>query len=672
MGKYDRLFEPIQVGPVTVPNRIYQPPHCCGYGESERSAYFRGEKAKGGFGLLITESASVHPTSDNHPFKQLDISRLSVLPNHQIITDRVHQYGAKMFCQLWHGGLQTAALNNAHGTKNPGWGPSPLQDAHHLAQCKEMEEEDIQEVLDGFGKSAVYAKLAGYDGVQIHAGHSYLVYQFLSTYYNKRTDRWGGSLENRARFFREALRRVREAIGTEIAVAARLTVDDCLPFPGFKPDEAVQVMIMLNDMVDFWDIDWGIYPTAGDMIGPARRHPENYQVPSLADVRKRLYDAVSKHTPVGGCGRIRTPDDALRMIEEGQLDMVGMVRQSIADPHWPRKVQEENLDEIRECIACNGCVAAWQTARPLLCTSNATAGEEYRGILPEEFDQAREEKMVLVLGGGVTGMEVAHVAAARGHTVHLHEERSDVGGHTSLLAKLPGCEEWNRLVDWRKYMLGKRGVNLSADSSMDAKAILEYGADVIVFATGAVWDRQGVNPITKEPIPGWEKPHVLVPEDILREGKKVNGSVLILDSDSYLMAVGLAEMLADQGNEVTLVSYPVVGQYLFATLELTTVKENLYRKNVNMIPDHFAFEITDDGALLANTFTGTPQDLKCDHVIFVTRRVPQMQLYKEVKANASNAEFPFEVHLTGEAISPKSYYSMPRALYWAHALGREI
>ncbi|MFQ5861123.1 MAG: NAD(P)-binding protein, partial [Dehalococcoidia bacterium] len=646
----------------------YQPPHCTQFAEGDRNAQFRAEKAKGGFGLIVQEWSSVHPSSDYIPIRSGIIWDESLLGEHKKMTDAVHRYGAKFFLQLVHQGVQTAFFGSQ--TKEPPLAPSPVQDVFYVGQGKEMEEEDIEEIINAFARCAVLAKMAGYDGVEIHAAHGYLIAEFLSPLYNKRTDRWGGSLQNRVRFFREVLRRVRKAVGPDMAVSARFTYDERLP-TGIKPDEGLEMMVMVNDLVDFWDIDWGEYATIGEMIPPARNYPENYQIEATAEIRRKLHERCpNKKTPVGGCGRIRNPDDALRMISEGQLDMVGMVRQSIADPHWPRKVREGRVDEIRECSYNNTCLAGLFTYRAIECVQNASAGEEYKGFYPEEFAPAPEKKMVLVVGGGATGMEVARVAAARGHTVDLHEAQENLGGHTSLLARLPGCAEWARVVEYRERMVRKLGVTVHTKSPLTASQVLEYGADAVVFATGADWDRTGNNPLTKEPIPGYDKPHVLVPEDILSDGKTVGKRVLIVDSDAYLMGVGLADILASQGKEVTLVAYPNVGYYLLITMELGAALRRLAELKVRMLPQLFAAQITDDGADLFNIWTMEGQSVQADNVILSSRRVPRTSLYREVKAKAGDAGPA--VHLTGEAISPKTFFSMSRAMYWAHKLGRSL
>ena len=680
MGKYDKLFEPIQLGPITVPNRLYQSPHACGF-DPETEAYFRGEKSKGGFGLVCLGATSVHPTSTYGPAGGSELNKISDVEDHKIITNKVHQYGGKIFCQIWHGGVLVASNNSAHGGKYPGWGPSASQNPVLHGQCKEMEEEDIEEVIKSFVQSAVYAKMAGYDGVEIHAASGYLLTQFLSPYFNKRTDKWGGSLENRARLYTEITKRVKAAIGDTMAVGTRLMVDDRLPasgfpFPSFGPDEALEVMVALNDMIDFWDLNWGMYITSDDLIAPARKHPENFTVSAIAEIRKKLYHLTNKHTPIGTAGRIRTPDDALKFIEEDMLDMVGMARQSIADPHWPRKVRENKIDEIRECIACGTCHSTWSSGRKLACTFNPCAGEEVNGYFPEEFIKAKEEKMILVIGGGVTGMEVASVAAAQGHIVHLHEALPTLGGHTSLLGKLPDCDQWNRLIELRQHLINKRGVKIHLNSKLDAQAIVDYGADEVVFATGATWDRHGQNTWSGgEPIFGWDLPHIMVPEDILRDGKSVGESVLILDSDSYLMGTGLATMLASQGKKVQIAQGMKVDDPFTFTVELASVGRKLCQLGVDILHNYFCFMISEEGALLTDLFDTEfkrAKTIKYDNIIMVTMRIPQTELYKEVKKLAMNAEHPMNIHLTGEAISPKSFYSMPYAIYWAHSLARSL
>jgi dimethylamine/trimethylamine dehydrogenase len=640
------------------------------FGEGDRNAAFRAEKAKGGFGLIVQEWTSVHPSADYSPTRSGIIWDVSLLGEHRKMVDAVHKYGAKYFLELCHMGIHTAWFNSA--TKEPPWAPSPVQDGDHGSQGKEMDEEDIEECINAFVRGAVMAQLVGYDGVEIHVAHGYLLSQFLSPLYNKRTDRWGGSLKNRARLWVEVQRRVRDAVGSDMAVGARFTYDERSPW-GIKPEEGLEAMVMLDDLVDFWDIDWGEYSTPADQVAPARAHPENYQIPSTAEIRRKLHERCPKKTPVGGCGRIKNPDDVLRMVKAQDLDMVGLVRQSIADPHWPRKIREGRLDEIRECTHNNTCLSAYTYSRPgIECVQNPCAGEEYHGFLPEEFAPAVQKKLVLVVGGGVTGMEVARVAAARGHTVHIHDAGKTPGGHTNLLARLPGCHEWARLVSYRETMLRKSRVQVHSDSRLTAAEALDYGADEVIFATGAEWDRQGLNPIVREPVPGYDKPHVLVPEDILGEGgslAKVGQRVVIADCDAYLMGVGLAELLAGQGREVTLAGFPSVGHYLAGTAEIAPALQQLYKLHVHT-RQMLLGAIADDSVSLFDAVTGETAEVGADTVVLVTSRIPRTADYREAKARRSN-DGP-RVHLTGEAVSPKTYYSMPRAMFWAHRLGRQL
>ncbi|MFQ5998536.1 MAG: hypothetical protein ACE5KO_04445, partial [Candidatus Bathyarchaeia archaeon] len=356
MSQFKHLFTPIKIGPVTVRNRIFSV-HSTGFAEpipgepevmlpSERHAYFYRERAKGGLGLIIAEASHVHPSSDylfqSHLYDPRGIPML------RKSAESVHEFGGKIFMQLQHAGHHT----HNHRSMLPALSSSQSPDVASHSIPKEMEIEDIKEVQNAFAISANNAKEAGFDGFELHGTHSYLIEQFLSPFYNKRQDEYGGSTENRMRFVVELLERIRQKIGYDVALGIRMNIDEMLP-GGLKIDETQILARKLEDtrLIDFLDVDVGTYHTLPFMIAPMNM-PPLHQVDFISEIKK-----VVKKIPVLGCpGRLTDPRDAERLLSEGHMDMVGGARVHIADPEWANKAFNGRLDDIIKCIACNWCL----------------------------------------------------------------------------------------------------------------------------------------------------------------------------------------------------------------------------------------------------------------------------------------------------------------------------
>ena len=400
--KYDILFEPIQLGPKTLKNRFYQVPHCIGAGSEKpgMQAYHRGMKAEGGWGACCTEYCSIHPESD-------DTSRVSAriwdegdVRNLAAMCDRLHQFGALAGIELWYGGPHAPCME----TRATPRGPSQIASDFELNIFpRYMDQDDIDTVQQMYVDAAIRAREAGFDIVYVYGAHAYLPFQFLSPFYNRRTDKYGGSFENRARFWRESLYKVREAVGDDCAIASRFAVDHLLgPTSIQVGEDGVRFVEYCDDLVDLWDLTVGDIAEWGQNAGPSRFFEENHEKPYTGQVK------AGNHTnkPVVGVGRITNPDTMVAIINSGQFDIIGAARPSISDPFLPKKIEEGRLEDIRECIGCNQCISRWEIGGPpMVCTQNATAGEEYRrGWHPEKFHPAaNRDKGVLVVGAGPAG-----------------------------------------------------------------------------------------------------------------------------------------------------------------------------------------------------------------------------------------------------------------------------
>jgi len=526
-------------------------PHCTGFGTDKpgSQAAHRGMKAEGGWAAVCTEYAPVSADSDESPYVSAQLLDGGDLANLALMTEAAHEHGALAGIELTH----TGGHAERRQSRWPGIAPSQLaSDYEPFIVPKAMELEDIRRVQGDWARAAREAASAGFDIVYVYGGHSYLLTQFLSPFYNKRSDAYGGPLENRARMWLETLEAVREAVADECAVAVRIGVDLT---PGLDVNEALEFIRLADHLVDLWDVNVGSIAEWSKDSGSSRFFPEGYQLEWTGRVR----EATQK--PIVGVGRFTSPDTMAEVVRSGALDLIGAARPSIADPFLPRKIEEGRYGEIRECIGCNVCIAKSEDGHHLGCTQNATAGEEYRrGWHPERFQRATNaNRDVLVVGAGPAGLECAIVLGKRGfRRVHLVEAEGEIGGLMRWVAQLPGLGEWARIVNWRRVQLDRlRNVEVLTGTRLDAKAVREYGAEIVICATGAHWAENGLNAITHQPISGADAtlPHVLTPEQVMLDGKRPPGQrVVVYDGEGYFTAAGIAELLALESYRVEFVT----------------------------------------------------------------------------------------------------------------------
>jgi dimethylamine/trimethylamine dehydrogenase len=456
--------------------------------------------------------------------------------------ERVHEHGALAGVELWHGG---AGSKNFYSREVP-LGPSSLPaGVRDPVQTKAMDKRDIRDLKRWHLEAAMRAKQAGFDIIYVYAAHWYLIFQFLLPS-NQRTDEYGGSLENRARLLEELIVETKEAVGDTCAVAVRFSASIGGPDHDQDTAEPREMMELLAELPDLWDITVRDYSYE---MGASRFVPE-------AALEKTMSWVKSVTTkPVVSVGRFTSPDTMLRLVREGVIDLVGSARPSIADPFIPQKIEEGREDEIRECIGCNICYTGDQTGTPIRCTQNPTTGEEWRkGWHPEHIPPKGSDSSVLIVGGGPSGLEAAVALGKRGYAVTLAEARHELGGRVTLESELPGLRQWIRVLDWRLNQISKlSNVEYFLDSVVDREQILEFAADRAVVATGATWRRDGTGRWHDQEIPGWQRPSVMTPDDVLA-GVVPAGPVVVYDDDHYYIGGVIAEKLRGDGLEVTLVT----------------------------------------------------------------------------------------------------------------------
>ncbi len=664
--RFDILFEPIQIGPVTAPNRFYQVPHCNGLGHRmpRALAAMRAVKAEGGWGVVCTEEVEIHHSSDLTPYIEGRLWDDEDIPALQLMAEAVHAHGALAGIELNHSGVNTANWYS----RVPPLGPRTMGVHMDPVQTRRMDREDIRNFRRWHRQAAARAMRAGFDLVYCYAGHGLsLAMQFLSRRCNDRSDEYGGSLENRVRLLRELIEDTKDAVGDRCAVAVRLAVDELLGEEGITSQgEGYEVVAMLAELPDLWDVnvsDWS------NDSASSRFEKEGYQEPYIAFVKS----LTSK--PVVGVGRYTSPDAMLAVVQRGVVDLIGAARPSIADPFLPEKIRQGRSEDIRECIGCNICVTGDTRMYPIRCTQNPTMGEEWRrGWHPERIPAQKQAAHILVVGAGPAGLECARTLGQRGYGVSLVEARRTCGGRVALEAALPGLSEWRRVIDWRLGQIEKiPNVSIYPGSPMRAEEILDAGIEHVILATGARWRRDGIGRQRWRPIPGHTSPQVFTPDDLLTgqlpEGIGAGTRVVLFDDDHYYMGGVLAELLAAQGCQVTLVTpESLVSAWTVYTLEQERIERRLHRLGVRMIKQHNLMAIRPGEVGLAATISEETLDLYCEAVVLVTERLPESEIFEAIKDAVSDGKLA-SLRLIGDAEAPGI---IAQAVYAGHLAGREF
>ncbi len=665
--RYDVLFEPVRIGPVTAPNRFYQVPHSSGMTNANPRvrAAFRETKAEGGWGVVCTGACSIHPSADDSPFPNATLWDEADVRSHALMTEAVHAQGALAGVELWHGG----AFSMQRTTRMPPLSPSgiPWMPTHSSFMAQQrpkiMDAHDIRELIRWQAEGAKRAMRAGFDILYVYAGMSYLPHAFLLTEYNQRTDAYGGSVENRARLTRELIDATREATQGRCAVALRISLQTLRSRPGRHAEsEAHEVIDCLKDDPDLFDVKMDFSATD---CAASRYTPEGSHEPTV-DFVKRI-----TKKPVVGVGRFTSPDTMVSQVKRGVLDLIGGARPSIADPFLPAKIRDGREDEIRECIGCNMCIASWHDGVWVRCTQNPTAGEEYRrGWHPERVRRDASGR-VLVVGGGPSGLEAALTLARRGYDVAVADARETLGGRLSWEAKLPGLAQWHRVVDYRLGRLRDlANVELYPASELSADDVLEFGAEHVVVATGAKWLKMGYS-IDEFPAGSLEGPRVYTPDDIAA-GAGVEGPVAVFDFDSYYMGSAISERLAGEGKAVTHITPAgFVSAWTINTNELPLIHRSLGLKGVAVQTLQVATGFDGETLSLAHLHTGEASTLPCRSLVVVGHRAPVTGLYDALFAREDDrrAAKIRSLALTGDALAPGA---IAHAVYNGHKTAREL
>jgi 2,4-dienoyl-CoA reductase-like NADH-dependent reductase (Old Yellow Enzyme family) len=560
LGPLAALFEPITLGNVVIRNRVVMTGHGTGMAKDylptdQHVAYYR-ERAIGGVGLIGMAFPQIHPTSQDVPGEPRAWLP-EIVPGLQKITHAVHQHGARIVMQLGHGGRQ----GHSTFTERALWAPSNTPCPFNLEMPKEMEPEDIDEIVEAHAIGARHAQRGGMDGVEIHSGYGgYLLASFLSPFSNHRSDDYGGTLENRMRIVRRVIDAVRAEVGADFLVGMNLQGHDFSP-GGLDVTDAqlIAAAIDATGKVDYLCVKAATYHQAHQNV-PDMQHPTRLWEGLAAAVKD------SVHIPVIAVGRINDPHDAAEVLALGHADMVAMTRQQIADPETVNKIADGRLDEIRRCIGCNqGCIDRLFAVTHSSCVHNPAAGYERElgiGTLP----RATVRRRVVVVGAGPAGMKTAETAARQGHHVVLIERRDRTGGQLRIAAKIKGRHEIAGVIDHLDVMIAKYGVDVRLGWPASADDVMTLQPDHVIVATGSAPAddivgnlSQGI-PFT----PGLDADHVLSVWDVLEHDAPVGPRVAIVDDgEGSWKGIGLALQLADDGHQVHfLTPLPYVGAKL--------------------------------------------------------------------------------------------------------------
>ncbi len=664
--RYDILFEPVRIGPVTAKNRFYQVPHCngAGYRDPSANAGMRRVKAEGGWAILCTEQVEIHHTSEITPFIELRLWDDDDLPMLSRIAEAIHAGGALAGIELCYSGMNGP---NLYSRETP-MGPMHLPIAtftNEPVQARAMDARDIANLRAWHRKAALRARKAGFDLVHIYGAHGFgAVQHFLSRDTNQRTDEYGGSLANRARLLRELIEDTKDAIGDTSAVAVRLSLGDATGEGGLSNDEVRDVIGMLGELPDLWDFAMHSWE---ECSGTSRFAEEGHQ----ESLVKGLKALTTK--PVVGVGRFTSPDAMVRQVSSGILDLIGAARPSIADPFLPRKIEEGRLDDIRECIGCNICVAGDMTGSLSRCTQNPTFMEEWRkGWHPEIMRAKESQSRVLVVGGGPAGLSAAQGLGLRGYEVALAEALTELGGRVSAERGLPGLSAWGRVADYRRGQIAKMpNVQVYFESRLSVDDVLGMGFDQVAVATGSRWRKDGVARFHTKAIPIDPTMRVLTPDDLMA-GVRPTGRVIVYDDDHYYMGGVLAELLARNGNQVILVTPATrVSDWSWNTLEQVRIQRRLIEFGVQIHVTHALGRIMAEGVQLACVYSGRTLELRCEAVLLVTARLPEDSLYLGLKAREGEwkAAGIKSVKVIGDAEAPAP---IAWATYAGHRYAEEL
>jgi 2,4-dienoyl-CoA reductase-like NADH-dependent reductase (Old Yellow Enzyme family)/thioredoxin reductase len=686
--QFKHLFTPVDVGPVRLRNRISVTPHATMFTSDERNnlpgdliATYCAERAKGGAALVEISMAIVSvevgqtapdteahfsPLSGGHPMIltgrwPLRATDPRIVDGYSKLASKVHEHGAKCFIELASGGTN---VGNDKGVSRFPWPSRPIHVLPFTPQ--EMNEEDIAAQIDAYGRGAKLVKSSGLDGVDLHGTHGALISEFLSPLMNKRTDRWGGSLQSRMRFLEEVIKRVRESIGSDIALGMRLIAYERFE-GGHTPKDGAEIAKRLDGKLDWITADQGYSPQQEAWQAVPMYVESGYNLGITDPIKSAL-----QQTKVCLVGKYVDATYAESLLASGRADFVAMTRALIADPELPNKAMSGRLEDIRPCIGVlQDCWGRMIRGLPISCTVNpAVSREKEWGI--GTMKEASSKKRILVIGGGVAGLEFARLASSRGHKVVIYEKSTTSGGLALTAAKLPGRENIRAIVQWLSSEVKKTGVEIkyglevTSDPEVVSFVMDEEKPDAVVIATGSLPIRTGFQPYTMNDVKGWDQEIVCTDQDILEGKVKPGNRAIIADTLGFIEAPGVAEYISKRGAEVEVVT-PLenIGLELDLYNHLEHVLPRVFAAHVKVSPYTWVRSVEGRHVTLYNIYyENEPRTEEVDNLVLITGRLQNDDLYKTFQGRAS------EVHVIGDARIGGA--RIGNAMYDANELGRKI
>lgn len=642
--QFKRLFSPLKVGSFTVANRMVSLPHGTYFDErglpSDKSIAYYLSKAAGGVGLLIHEAVMVHRSSYFNTFDQQ-----TAVEKFRKLTSAIHRHETKIVLQLAHNGVQFQANFDTP------WGPSVVPSPRTWYPPHEMTIPEIKDVIQAFGVAAAKAREAGFDGAEVLGAHGYLITEFLSPFFNRRKDEYGGNLENRLRFPLEVLQAARRAAGDDFTIGIRVSGDE-MNEGGLTLDDMTGIAPILASQgkIDYINVTMGTYRSPSVVIDSMY-----FPLGSALYLAAAIKAAVN--VPVIGRGRILDPAQAEQVLADNQADLVGMARALIADPEIPNKARQGNTDDIRTCLGCNECAGRvnYWAPMPLRCTTNASVSMEATPGWMELIPAAKPKKVV-VIGGGVAGMEMADIASRRGHKVSLYDRGVELGGTTLIAAKAPGRDGLLEAVRYRVRRMQVDGVDVRLGTEVKAGDIEKLGADVVVIATGSL-------PLAPDVI-GLEGGNAIECRDLLSGEACAGQNVILIAGEHHIQPLTVADFLAGQGKKVELVCEEYYAGMHIDYLTRQAIYQRLYRQGVVFTPNSAVKEIHGRSVIVSNVMTREESTREgIDTVVYSCGGRENNSLYYELQGKVK------ELYLVGDCSGVKR---MIDAIRSASLLARKI
>src|SRR5262245_7252779 len=642
--QFPALFQPLKLRHKTLANRIVFGAHTANMSEAglpgERHRGYYEERARGGAAMIVVEPVPVHPTAvlTRGNFRH---STDEIIPHCPQITDAVHTHGTVILHQLYHVG-QHGDFDNSF---QPNWSPSGLQSFHDSDGSHCMSEAEIEEVIEGFVAAARRAKASGFDGIELFAAYHALIDQFWTPWSNRRDDRWGGSLENRTRFSAEVLRRIRQEAGDDFIIGMAVNIHPEIDVS--LSIEAMQEIIAWHDereLIDYVTCGTGSYFDHTGII------PNVFFADKLGAPYAEALKAVVRHARVQAESHIRTPENAEYVVASGQGDMVSIVRGQIADPHLAAKARDGRADDIRPCLSCNQmCWGRRYRDYWISCLINPSAGREFEWG-GDRFTPAARPKTVLVVGGGVAGLEAARVAAERGHRVTLVEAAPRLGGQFRLAGMQPRRGQILDFLDWYERQLTRLHVTVRLNAPFDEEDVRAFQADEVILATGSEPAGTGFQRALPQhaALPGIERGNVWSAEEVMQRSARLGRHVMVLDEGANWKGAGTALFIAEQGLAVTLVTPAAATMAEMARTNADVqLRMRLREFGARLMTESAIREWHGDGATVFS-YGGPDERIAADSLVLSCTNIADTTLADML------ADAPLPVSLIGDAVAPRT------------------